>query len=100
MMKSSSESARCEFGKNWSNFVARKFSPERTVAAKKHLLGFLDRPSLEGVRLLDVGCGSGLHSLAAFEAGVSHLHSFDYDPNSVEATRKLWERAGCPDNWT
>jgi SAM-dependent methyltransferase len=34
-----------------------------------------------------------------FEAGAVELLSLDYDPNSVAATRKLWEMAGKPENW-
>ncbi len=98
-MINKSELSRFEFGRNWGNFIARKFSKERTSAAKKHLLAFLRRDSLEGLDFLDIGCGSGLHSLAAFEAGAGRIHSFDYDINSVAAARSLWARAGRPQNW-
>ncbi len=98
-MSNKSELRRFDFGTNWNNFIARKFSRERTAAAKKHLLAFLGRDSLGGLDFLDIGCGSGLHSLAAFEAGAGRLHSFDFDINSVAATKSLRERAGRPQNW-
>ena len=98
-MTNQSDTPRFEFGKNWSRFVKRRFSPERAAAAKKHLLEFMKRDSLEGLDFLDVGCGSGLHSLAAYGSGAGRLHSFDYDPNSVAATTALREKAGRPQNW-
>src|SRR5262249_31475062 len=91
---------RFEFGRNWRNFVRSKFSQERVDVARARILGFLGRTSLNGLDFLDIGCGSGLHSLAAFQAGAGRIHSLDYDPQSVATTRLLWERAGRPANWT
>lgn len=56
--------------------------------------------SLSGLSFLDIGCGSGLSSLAAWRAGASPIVSFDYDPHSVAATRELHRQAGSPQNWT
>lgn len=90
---------RFEFGKNWSKFVRSKFSQERCEVAKRWLLDFSRKESFEGTNFLDIGCGSGIHSLAAWQAGATRVHSFDYDPNSVAATKMLWESAGRPSNW-
>ena len=90
---------RFGFGRNWQQFVRRNFNRERCEIAKQRLLRFAGRDSLAGVDFLDVGCGSGLHSLAAHEAGARRVFSFDYDPNSVEASKFLWRYAGCPANW-
>jgi SAM-dependent methyltransferase len=49
---------------------------------------------------LDIGCGSGLHALAAWRAGAEQVLAFDYDPDSVTTTRRLWQSAGAPDNWS
>ena len=46
---------------------------------------------------MDIGCGSGLFSLAACLLGAERVVSFDYDPNSVEASLALRERASQPD---
>lgn len=43
-------------------------------------------PDLAGKSFLDVGCGSGLSSLAASRLGCNEIVSFDYDANSVAAT--------------
>ena len=90
---------RFEFGKNWRDYVEKHFSPEKVETSKEHILAFLRRPDLAGLRFLDIGCGSGLHSLAAYEAGAREVVSFDYDANSVEATRLLHRHAGAPANW-
>jgi SAM-dependent methyltransferase len=63
------------------------------------LLEFARCDSLHGVDFLDIGCGSGLHSLAAYEAGAARVFSFDYDPNSVTAGSILRRRVGNPGNW-
>ena len=56
--------------------------------------------NLERVSFLDIGSGSGLHSLAAFDAKATRIHSFDFDPLSVKTTGKLRQLAGQPPNWT
>jgi len=91
---------RFAFGRNWQRFVARNFSEKRLAAAQRRLLGFLERSALDGLDMLDIGCGSGIHSYAALKSGARRIHSFDYDPNSVSATCFLRDRAGRPQNWT
>jgi SAM-dependent methyltransferase len=93
------ETNRFAFGKNWASFIERHFDDERVAITRAHLLGFLRRDSLEGSTFLDIGCGSGLHSLAAYRAGAARILSFDYDPMSVETTMKLRALAGNPENW-
>ena len=46
---------------------------------------------LDGWRFLDIGCGSGLFSLAARRLGAK-VHSFDFDPQSVACTLELRKR--------
>ncbi len=91
--------SRYPFGKNWKRFLERTLNEERIVVARDRLLESLRLPHLEEKTFLDIGCGSGLHSLAAFEAGAQKILSLDYDQDSVEATQFLWSRAGCPDHW-
>jgi len=88
-----------EFGKNWSEYVDESFSEERLEISRQHLLDFLARDDLVGATFLDVGCGSGIHSLAALRSGADSVVSFDVDAKSVAATRSLWTREGRPENW-
>ncbi|GGC07584.1 hypothetical protein GCM10011352_37300 [Marinobacterium zhoushanense] len=91
---------RFEFGKNWQSYLKDKLSQERMDKARHDLLAFLGKDDLKGMRVLDIGSGSGIHSLAAYDAGAAEVFSFDYDPNSVAATKSLREFRGTPDNWT
>jgi len=93
------ETTRFGFGKNWSDFIRKSFSDERVAASREKLLGFLRLPDLADRTFLDIGCGSGLHSLAALRAGARRVVSFDYDPDSVATARFLWEREGRPAQW-
>src|SRR5579862_2361632 len=81
---------RFEFGKNWARFLASLSEPqiESAVESLRHMLG---AASLAGRSFLDVGCGSGLFSLAARRLG-ARVHSFDYDPHSVACAHELRRR--------
>lgn len=82
---------RFEFGKNWRRFL-RVLNEERIVEAERSLSTMLEMESLSGRSLLDVGCGSGLFSLAAMRLGAERVHSFDFDPHSVDCARELKRR--------
>jgi ribosomal protein L11 methyltransferase len=44
--------------------------------------------------LLDVGCGSGVLSIAAAKLGFEPVHAFDFDPQAVEATERNADENG------
>jgi SAM-dependent methyltransferase len=90
---------RFGFGANWADYLAKHFSEERLAIAQRHLLDFLKLESLEGKSFLDIGCGSGLHSFAAWRAGARPIFSFDYDRQSVATTKLLREAAGNSSDW-
>ena len=91
--------ARFAFGKNWQAFL-HAFSEERLLHAQARLLELLRLGSLRGASFLDIGSGSGLHSLAAYLSGAARVISFDYDQHSVEATQSLRAYAGNPETCT
>ena len=90
---------RFSFGKNWQMFL-KNIDEERNRIAEASLRDFLKLNDLKQRTFLDIGCGSGLFSLAAFQLGAERVVSFDYDPFSVECCRYLHQRAGLPANWT
>jgi predicted RNA methylase len=79
------------FGENWAQY-AQKIDERRIEEAEKSLIRLLGRESIEGKTFLDIGCGSGLFSLAAVRLGSKRLLAVDLDPHSVETTRKTLER--------
>src|SRR3954453_9935813 len=79
---------RFEFGDNWSRFL-RVVDEERIAEAARSLEELLGAGTLRGASFLDVGCGSGLFSLAARRLGASRVHSLDFDPQSVACAREL-----------
>jgi SAM-dependent methyltransferase len=91
---------RYGFGKNWAEFIEKKFSDAVVEDSRQHLASFIRMDSLKGLTFLDIGCGSGLHSFAAHKMGADRIFSFDYDRDSVATTKKIHEHAGSPGNWT
>lgn len=67
--------------------------------AERSLTDFLRLDNLKGKSFLDIGCGSGLFSFAAFRLGAARVVSFDPDPLSVECCGVLRHRAGDPPLW-
>ena len=87
-----SRGERFEFGRNWARFLER-LNEGRIVSAVESLKRPLGVDVLEGRTFLDIGCGSGLFSLAARRLG-ARVHSFDYDPYSVACALELRRRLG------
>jgi 2-polyprenyl-3-methyl-5-hydroxy-6-metoxy-1,4-benzoquinol methylase len=81
---------RFRFGANWRRFLDT-VDQESIRRAQQSLLSMLETESLAGRRFLDMGCGSGLFSLAARGLG-AEVVSFDYDPQSVACTVELKRR--------
>jgi len=84
------DAARFQFGANWRQFL-RLLDEDRIAEAQHSLHELLGVESLDGKSFLDVGCGSGLFSLAARRDGAT-VHSFDYDVQSVACAEELRER--------
>lgn len=82
---------RFGFGANWSAFLSVVDEP-RVLASIKSLTALLPARRIEGHTFLDVGCGSGLSSLAAQRIGAAKVCSFDFDAQSVASTRELKRR--------
>lgn len=82
---------RFEFGKNWASFAAG-LEEDKIGEAQKRLASLLSLDSLTGLQFLDIGCGSGIHSLAALRMGAERVRAIDLDPESVGTTRAVLKR--------
>jgi 2-polyprenyl-3-methyl-5-hydroxy-6-metoxy-1,4-benzoquinol methylase len=81
---------RFAFGENWRRFLS-VLDDSRIARAEDSIRRMLELPDLYGKTFLDIGCGSGLFSLAARRLG-ARVHSFDFDPQSVSCAQELRRR--------
>lgn len=88
---------RFAFGRNWSSFLSGVTEEDIDHACKmlQSLAG-----DLRGKSFLDVGSGSGIHSLAAIRLGACRVHSFDYDRESVRCTAEVHKRFAPSAHWS
>lgn len=86
------------FGRNWASY-ARNVTEAEIGEAETGLQRLLGSASLAGKSFLDIGSGSGLHSLAAVRLGASRVRAVDIDKDSVETTRTLLSRFALGKNW-
>lgn len=92
-----STGTRFAFGANWRSF-AKLVDETRISAARHSLIKALGVTDLSGRTFLDIGCGSGLFSLAAHQLG-AHVRSFDFDLDSVMAATELRRRYAPRSDW-
>jgi 2-polyprenyl-6-hydroxyphenyl methylase/3-demethylubiquinone-9 3-methyltransferase len=76
------------FGKNWASY-ARLIDEPQIEEAKRGLLALIPEEDFKGNTFLDIGCGSGLHGLAAARLGASRIVGMDIDSDSVMTTKAL-----------
>jgi SAM-dependent methyltransferase len=86
---------RFEFGRNWSEY-SKQVDEEDVSRASSGLDKLLPAGfSLAGKSFLDIGSGSGMHSVAAARAGFDPITAVDYDDASVAATKANAARFGA-----
>jgi len=89
---------RFAFGDNWSDY-AKTADGKALAEAQAGLTRLLpDGFDPNGKSFLDIGCGSGLHSVAAHRLGFSPIMAVDYDDASVATTKALANRFNAPIN--
>lgn len=87
------------FGQNWKEFL-ESFNERKLEEAMRSLTEFLGgKEALQGKTFVDVGCGSGLFSLAAFRLGAARVVSVDIDESSVWCAKHLRGLEGEPAEW-
>jgi 2-polyprenyl-6-hydroxyphenyl methylase/3-demethylubiquinone-9 3-methyltransferase len=82
-----------KFGKNWKDF-SKGIDAESLEEAKRGLRRLFPGRELQGASFLDIGSGSGLHSVAASELGAREIIAIDIDEDSVDTTRRTLARYG------
>src|SRR5262245_45053124 len=91
---------RYDFGQNWKKF-AEGLSATAIEQAVSGLRRLMPPDEVSGRDVLDIGCGSGLHALAALRLGASSVTAIDIDEDSVNTTRQLLSLHAPPGaNWT
>lgn len=94
----SQDAVSFSFGRNWKSFV-RAMPADAAQRATRDIEEWLGGECVRGKTVVDIGCGSGLHSLSFFRLGAREIISIDVDPHSVAATRSLWRSEGSPSHW-
>ncbi len=61
-------------------------------------LQWLDQQPVDGLDLVDFGCGSGILGIAALLLGAKRVTGVDIDPQALTATQDNAERNGLPDD--
>lgn len=89
--------AHFEFGENWRSYAAT--IDQKRIDAAIAGVRKLFPDGLQGRSFLDIGCGSGLHSLAALSLGAAAVIAIDIDENSVAATTQTLSRFAPGANW-
>jgi 2-polyprenyl-6-hydroxyphenyl methylase/3-demethylubiquinone-9 3-methyltransferase len=75
-----------KFGENWASF-SRSIDETRIEEAKQSLKKLFGEGAFSGKSFLDIGCGSGLFSIAAAQLGARSVLGLDVDPISVATSQ-------------
>src|SRR5215813_6451148 len=87
-----------EFGENWSEFS--RTIDERSIAeAERGLRKLFPDDGLKDRQMFDLGCGSGLHALAALRLGAASVTAIDIDPKSVATAWELLSQRAPHNQW-
>jgi len=82
-----------DFGDNWQNYSRFAFTPEKFLAAKKSLLIFFKSEQIKSKKVIDIGCGSGIFSLAFLELGATEVTATDINPKCLAATQANYQKS-------
>lgn len=75
-----------KFGENWASF-SKQLDEKRVAEAVDSLASLFGPEAMRDKSFLDIGCGSGLFSIAAAQLGAGRIFGMDIDPVSVSTSR-------------
>jgi len=88
-----------DFGSNWKSFSQKKLDADRIKAAMESLQFLFKKESFEGLSFLDIGCGSGLFSIAAHRLGAKKVLGLDINPLCISVSKSNADFFKClPDS--
>ncbi len=76
-----------DFAKNWRDYSIKELDSTAVQHAQESLCDLLRLDSLAGCSMLDLGCGSGLFSIAAVRLGAQVIAA-DVNPLCLDVTRQ------------
>lgn len=85
---------RFAFGENWQAYV-QQIGPADFERARQSLHQLV--PDLAGRTFLDIGCGSGIFTVAAASLGARRATGMDADEKSIAASRDMLAKAAAWD---
>ena len=81
-----------KFGENWKHF-SNLIDNNRLKEAVTSLKKLTNKKSLNNLSFLDIGCGSGLSSLAAIQLNCKKIYAIDQDEQSIKTTKKVLQKS-------
>src|SRR5687768_5260470 len=88
-----------EFGQNWADY-SRLLDQTHVDAAVEGLRRLGGADLYRGRSVLDIGCGSGVHALAALRLDATSVKAIDLDPKSVSTTQATLQRFHTGGDWS
>jgi 2-polyprenyl-6-hydroxyphenyl methylase/3-demethylubiquinone-9 3-methyltransferase len=79
------------FGENWRSY-AQGISEQVIAQAMTSLVHLLGEAAIRGKTVIDVGCGSGLFTLAFVRLGAAQVYALDVDSQCVQLTQQLLDQ--------
>ena len=76
------------FGENWQSYL-NKIDNRNISFASSNIEEVLGKEFVKNKSFIDIGCGSGIHSLSALLLGAKFVKSFDIDTKNIENTKNL-----------
>ena len=80
------------FGQNWSDY-SEIVEERHILSAEENLTRLMNSVDFKGRKWCDIGCGSGIHAVAAARLGAI-VSAVDIDPQSIVTTDRLSRKFG------